>query len=67
MKKVLYPGLASEMAKRGDLLETLAKLLDLQIGTVCWKINGKSEWKISEINKLCKHYGKSYEELFKND
>lgn len=67
MRKILYPNLALEMMKHGDLQEDLAKKLGISIGTACRKLRGKNEWKISEINKLCEIYNKSYEELFKND
>ena len=64
-KQVKYPGLAAEMARRGDTQEDLAKLLKLSRPTVCTKLSGKAEWSIGEIEIICEHYKKDYYELFK--
>lgn len=65
MKKVKYPELAGEMAKRGDTQKSLATLLGITYASVCRRLSGKSEWTISEVEKICEHYGKNYYELFK--
>ncbi len=67
MKKILFPGLLGEMAKNGETQETLAKLLDISIQSICRRFTGKSEWSISEIDKICEHYNKNYYELFKKN
>ena len=67
MKKILYPELVGEMAKRGESQNTLAELL----GTTYWAIHrrmlGVTEWTMSEIDKVCEYYGKSYDDLFKKN
>lgn len=65
MRKVLFPGLVGEMARHGETQMDLAKILELSHQSVCRKFTGKSEWSISDIEKLCKHYDKNYYELFK--
>lgn len=65
MKKVKYPGLVGEIARRGDTQETLAKLLGLSTAAICRKFSGQREWSISEIEKICDYYNKDYYELFK--
>lgn len=65
MKKVVYPELAAEMARRGDYQKTLAKLLGLTEASVTGRLSGKTQWTIEEIEKICKYYGKDYYELFK--
>lgn len=67
MKKVLYPNLVGEMAKCGDTQEVLAKLLNLPRGSISRRLSGETEWSISEIDKICNHYGKDYYELFKRN
>lgn len=65
MKKVIYPGLVAEMAKRGETQEVLSKLLGLRRESISRRMTGKLEWSISEIDKICEFYKKSYDELFK--
>lgn len=67
MKKVLFPELIAEMARHGDNQRTLAKLLGISHGSVCRRLSGKSEWTISEVDIICKHYNKDYYELFKRN
>lgn len=65
MKKVTYPGLVGEMARRGDTQETLANLLGITRSAISRRLSGKIEWSIGEIDKICEHYEKDYYELFK--
>lgn len=67
MKKVIYPGLVAEMAKRGETQEVLSKLLGLRRESISRRMTGKLEWSISEIEKICEYYKKDYYELFKKD
>ena len=67
MKKILYPDLVAEMARNGDYQKTLAKLLEITEASVTNKLSGKSQWTISEIDKICNHYGKDYYQLFKRN
>ena len=60
-----YPNLLAEIKRKGETQSYLAKLLDITIATVNLKLNGKRDWKISEIETICNHYGKGYDELFK--
>ena len=64
-KKVLFPNLAAEMARNGDTLETIAELLGVSIPAVSRRLNGVVSWTIHDIDKICRHYSMSYEELFK--
>lgn len=67
MKILKYPELVGEMAKHGDTQKTLAKLLDITYSSVSRRLSGRTEWSISEIEKLCEYYGKDYYELFKKN
>ena len=44
MKKVIYPGLAAEMARRGDTQKVLAKLLNLPNASISRRLSGQLEW-----------------------
>ena len=63
-KAVMYPNLVAEMAKRGDTYGTLAELLKTSISAVGRRINGTVDWTKLEIDTLCDHYKKSYDDLF---
>lgn len=65
MKIIRYPGLVSEMAKKGETQKTIAEMLGLTVPSVCRRFRGKKDWTIGEIEKICEHYGKDYYELFK--
>ncbi len=65
MKEVKYPGLVAEMARHGDNQKTISKLLGITSPNISLRFSGKVEWSISEINKICDYYGKSFDELFK--
>lgn len=59
-----FANLKGEIAKKGDNLESLAKLLDCSIATVHNKLEGKTEWSLREIKILCDYFKKDYYELF---
>lgn len=65
MRIIRYPGLVSEMAKRGETQKNIAELLGLSIPSISSRFRGKKDWSIGEIEKLCNYYGKDYYELFK--
>ena len=67
MKKYKYPEIVGEMAKHGDTQKSIAKLLGITYASVCRRLNGKSEFTISEIEILCDYYKKDYYELFKKE
>jgi predicted transcriptional regulator len=64
MEKPLYPNLAGEMAKRGENVETIANLLQVSKPTVYSRLQGDSDFRLGEVEKLCEHYGMDYETLF---
>lgn len=67
MKKIVYPELIGEMAKHGDTQKAIGKLLDLPCSSIGRRLSGEIEWSISEIDKICQCYNKTYEELFKKE
>lgn len=67
MKKIIYPELLGEMAKRGETRKSLSKILELDASSVSRRLSGEIEWSIGEIEKLCKYFGKDYYELFKRN
>lgn len=62
---IVFPNLVAAMARNGDNLRTIGKLLNMTAQSVCRKMSGKVEWKRREIELICQRYNKSYEELFK--
>ncbi len=65
MEEIKYPELIGEMAKHKESQKALGIVLGLARSTMNKKLSGTSEFSISEIDKICEHYGKTYEELFK--
>lgn len=64
MEEVKYPGLVSEMARRGETYSDLGKILILSDSSISRRMSGEIEWSISEIGLICDHYQKNYYELF---
>lgn len=67
MKKIQFPELVGEMARRGDTQKTLGKLLGLTNSAISKRLSGKTEWTISEVDTICDYYKKNYYELFKRE
>lgn len=65
MKDLKYAELFIAMKKNGDTQKSIANLLGVSQQSISRKLNGKNEWTISEIDKLCEYYNKDYYELFK--
>ena len=67
MKNYKYRAIVKEMKKNKDSQIDLGQLIGLTSLSIRKKLSGKTEWTISEINTLCKHYGKDFYELFKTE
>lgn len=67
MSRPLYPNLRAEMARNGESAEDLAKLLNVASLTVYNKLNGNTDFKLTEINTICEHYNSDYYTLFKKE
>lgn len=65
-ENIKYSNLLAEMVRNRESQDDVATLLNLARATVNTKMLGKTEWTISEIDILCKHYKKDYYELFKH-
>ena len=63
-KELYYPNLRGEMAKKGYAQKDLCKLLNLCESQVSKRMNGKTEFTIKEVVKICEWLGKSFSELF---
>ena len=64
-KEIKFPELLSEMARRGESQEELARVLGMSRSTLYMRMTGKVEWTIGDIERLCEHYNKDYYQLFK--
>lgn len=52
----MYPNLAAELKRKEKKQEDIAKLLSIRLATVNGKMNGKSEFKISEFKTIKKQW-----------
>lgn len=48
----MYPNVRAEMARQGLTLESLARELDITIGTLSQKLNGKYSFTLKEAKKV---------------
>ena len=62
---VKFPELVAEMARSGENQASLSKLLGLPISAISRRLSGKVEFTKTEIDIICEHYSKTYEQLFK--
>ena len=60
-----YQGLQDAMKERGENCSTLCELLTLPHCSISLRMHKRIDFKISEIEKIIKHYNKTYEELFR--
>lgn len=63
-KIVKFPNLVAEIARRGETQKSIAKLLGVSEPTIGFKLKGKTDWTIGEVEQLCKYFGKDYYQLF---
>jgi len=64
MRKTKFINIAVEMTRHGDTISSLSKAMNTSLTTLAKKLYGKIEFKKSDIDSICKRYGKTYEELF---
>ena len=67
MKELRFPEIAGEMARHGETSKTLAKMLGITYVAMWRRLTGRVEFTISEIETICDHYGKTFEELFRRN
>ena len=67
MTKIEYMQLFVEMTRNEDTQTSIANLLGISQQAVSRKLSGKNQWRINEIEKLCKYYNKDFCELFKRE
>lgn len=62
----MYLNLNAELIRNKKTQEDISKCLNLDPSTVSYKMNGKSDWKLSECKKIIKDIlpGKSLDYLF---
>ena len=65
--KTIYTNIIIEMFKKHENQNDLSKALEMSKNALVNKLKGRTDWTISEIDKLCKHYGKDYYYLFHKD
>lgn len=62
-----YATLYQEMRKHKESQTKVGKLVGVNDLSIRKKLAGKTDWTISEIDILCKHYNMDYYELFKKE
>ena len=56
-----YNVLQGYMRQNGITVRDLAELIGVTPTTISFKINGKSDFTLSEVDRIKKHYGVGYE------
>lgn len=62
MKK--YLKLRAEMVLHSETSSDLSKIIGISSVSLINKLNGKTPFTITEIEKICEHYQKGYYDLF---
>ena len=62
-----YPYLFNEIKRNNETQIQIARLIGISKETMIKRMSGRSDWTISEIETICKHYNKDYYELFRKD
>ena len=62
---VKYPGLQKAMKENNENCTTLSRLLQLPNCSISLRMYNKTDFRITEIEKIMNHYNKTYEELFR--
>lgn len=66
MKNTIYPELVNQMKLHNENLMDISKLIGLNFREqTCRRLTGETEFTISEVEILCKHYSMDFYELFK--
>lgn len=67
VKKYVYSNIIKAMEENNETQRKTANILGITDVALRFKLSAKYEWTIGEIETLCKHFKKSYYELFKKD
>lgn len=62
---IIYTKIVQEMKARKETQSVVAEILGITRQNLKWKLDGRSDWTISDIEILCEHFNKNYYELFK--
>ena len=62
---IVYQKIVQEMKARKETQSVVAEVLGITRQNLKWKLDGRSEWTIRDIEILCEHFNKNYYELFK--
>ena len=63
----MYKEITSQMIKKNETQQDLAKLLQVDSSQISRKISGHIDWSTDEIRTLCKHYNMKFEKLFRKE
>jgi transcriptional regulator with XRE-family HTH domain len=64
----MFPVIASEMKKRGETQQDLARLLQLDVSQISRKLRGEIDWSIGDAEVMCLHYSnREFLELFRKE
>ena len=66
-RKVIYPNLQAEMARRGESTTDLQKLLGIDRSQVYRKLHGQAKWTLEDTFILYEHYKVDIYKLFKKN
>ena len=60
---MIYPNIRSEMDRNNITVRKLAEYLDLSVNSVSFRLNGRREFTLSEVEKLADVFGCSLDYL----
>lgn len=63
-REVKFPNLMAEIARRGETQKSIANILGISEPTIGFKLKGKTDWTLDEVQQLCDYFGKDCYQLF---
>ena len=67
VKNCKYTNIRKKMAEKKETVDDLAELLGISGQTTYFKLIGKTQFKVDEAKKLCRHYKMKFEPLFREE
>lgn len=63
-RQLLFPNLRAEMARKGNTIEDIGKVVGISYSTIKARFAGRSDWTLGEVETLCDYFKKDFYELF---
>lgn len=67
IKKCAYPMIKQKMKENKETIDEMSALMGITHQAYAYKLQGRRQFKLNEIEFLCKHWKIKFERLFKRE